>query len=214
MNHYIKSSEAINANGKTCLRWHNIELKESKIKNAGLGVFASDTLGKNTMLPYGGKLLGPREVSNRKKSTGRDNRAAYLADSLQHEGSCWSSTPAERTEADLPEDAWIGAMVNHSYKPNCTLWSIPGGGQLYSDSANNEVYVGTNSVIKKGTELTINYGWTTLIFKSRGIEVPAKVQKVSGKRPRSGNIKENNIKRRKQKEAFNVKVTANLPNNK
>jgi hypothetical protein len=109
-----------------------IERRKSKIQ--GWGVFATETIPKNTrIIHYAGEKISNQESLKRE--------ARYL-----EKGHIWCFKLTNRTVIDAAVGGNIARYINHSCKPNC-----------YIEIKDGTIWVRAAKTIRKGTELNYNY---------------------------------------------------------
>ena len=116
--------------------WDFIEIKESNIKGAGLGVFATEDIPKNTLLTwykgfYTDKSINPAYTWN--FNSDLDNKTFKIEADL-----CITSNPL----------AFVNSFANKKQEKLKNLIKV---------IVNTRLYYKTIKKIKKGTELIIDY---------------------------------------------------------
>ena len=109
-----------------------IEKRRSKIQ--GWGVYASQTISKNTrIIDYAGEKIS-NQVSLKRE-------ARYIKN-----GHIWSFKLTNRTVIDAGVGGNDARFINHSCKPNC-----------YVDIKDGIIWIRAAKPIRKGQELTYHY---------------------------------------------------------
>jgi SET domain-containing protein len=109
----------------------------------GNGVFAATDIPKGTrLIRYRGKIL-THEQANKRYGNDVDSGHTFLF------------TLNEKYLIDANEDGNIARWINHSCSPNCQAWVIE---HESKDPKRDQVVIESKRAIKKGEELTYDYG--------------------------------------------------------
>jgi uncharacterized protein len=109
----------------------------------GNGVFAAIDLPKGTrVIRYRGKIL-THDQANRRYGNDVDSGHTFLF------------TLNEKYLLDANEEGNIARWINHSCSPNCQAWVIE---HASKDPKRDQIVIETRRAIRKGEELTYDYG--------------------------------------------------------
>jgi len=112
-------------------------VRESKMLPGVRGAFAIRDIPKGTqIIQYKGKLIS-KELSERISSKHREK------------GELWVFTLSETQDVDGSRQGNAARYINHSCEPNCEAVNYD----------NEEIWIEAKQDIKKGEELTYNYGF-------------------------------------------------------
>ncbi len=111
----------------------------------GNGVFAAADIPKETrVIRYRGRIL-THEQANRRYGNDVDSGHTFLF------------TLNEKYLIDANENGNIARWINHSCSPNCQAWTIE---HESKDPKRDYIVIETRRAIRKGEELTYDYGIT------------------------------------------------------
>ena len=111
----------------------------------GNGVFAAKSLPKESrVIQYRGKLL-THDQANRRYGNDVDSGHTFLF------------TLNEKYLLDANEGGNIARWINHSCSPNCQAWIVEDESK---DPKKDKIVIETKRAIRKGEELTYDYGIT------------------------------------------------------
>jgi SET domain-containing protein len=114
------------------LRLPRIVRKRSRVH--GLGVFAAETINKNTrIIDYAGELV-------------RNDKAAAREARYLRQGCIWVFRLNRRWSRDAAVGGNIARFINHSCTPNC-----------WFEVVNDTIWIRASKAIARGEELTYDY---------------------------------------------------------
>lgn len=109
-------------------------LKKRRSRIAGWGVFAAESIPKNTrIIDYAGEKITSRESARRERR--------YL-----RRGRVWCFKLNNRFVRDAAVGGNLARYVNHACRPNC-----------YTEIVGDTIWIRAARTIKKGEELTYDY---------------------------------------------------------
>lgn len=184
----IKAPDSfVDENGKPYFKYESLEVRKitlGGIEQYGVFVEIGKRLDPGVLIPMGGIPLRQQDFDALKKNPNR-NLAAYLIENDPEEGEvkyrydCHPRHFANKTwnGAKGAQFAWIGALVNTPGEGEAANCSIEA---MYAPLTDNRYpytkspfFVMTKAVIAGGTQLTVNYRYSTTVAARRGI--PTKI---------------------------------------
>ena len=169
-------------NGEEVYRFRGVAVETINSKK-GLGVVATEPLGRGFLIPFGGKRAPDTHLINywQKKPQCRpaDRSIAYIIKSYSSDKAkqydCYLDANPELYPSKCPKYAWIGSLVNaaDSFKSvNCKLvyrpdWSLTRRDYRYPHCLNKH-FVETTRVINPGEELVTDYEYGAKIESKQG----------------------------------------------